>query len=229
LLEADDREKATRLEAVAKKEAYTTKVARLWCADYIMSIDGMASYAIEYKTIQDFANDKGQDLWVKLAALEDFPFPMLVLEGSMDSNARESNPKWRYNTKEWLAAKAQVNAAIAAILERRKVAILHVTSETDFADWLAIFANRLTRDTREFARPVETRKPAKRTLSDEQSDMVCAISGIGRKKAQQLIERFINPRGIAEAKVEEIGELPGFGKARAETVYRAFNGVEPKN
>lgn len=218
VLEADDREKTTRLEAVARKTAYRFEKKRLDTCDYILG----SAYAFEYKTIQDFANDKGHDLWQKLDAVAAYPFPFLVLEGQMDHNARESNPRWRYNRGAWEAAKAQVNGALASILEARKVSVLYVSSETDFADWLAVFAKRLQREGREYQRPVETRKPAKRTLSEEAEDVAVAISGIGRKAAKQLLERFKSLRGLSVATAKEIEELDGFGKAKANHIEEVF-------
>ena len=113
---ADDREKGSRLDAVQKKEAYTSRVMRLDIADYLMMYNEFPQYAFEYKTIQDFSGDKGRDLWAKLDAIEPFPFPILVIEGKMDHNARAANPQWRYDTQAWYAAIAQTNAAIASIL-----------------------------------------------------------------------------------------------------------------
>lgn len=220
-LEADDREKQTRLDAVAKKEAYRTEIKRLQTCDYILG----NAYAIEYKTISDFAGDKGMDLWQKLDALEVYPFPLLVLEGNMDHNAREANPRWRYDRQSWEAAKAQTNAAIAAILEKRKVAILHVSSETDFADWLAIFAKRLQREGKAWERPVETRKPARRTLAEEQEDVLAAINGVGRKAARKLLGAFKTPQGLANATAKDIQDVDGFGKAKAEHIVSVFQDV----
>lgn len=220
----DHREKESRRAAVAKKQAYTSEeVKNMPVADYIMSYAGFPQYAFEYKTIQDFSGDKGRDLWTKLDAIEPFPFPVLVIEGHMDHNAKAANPQWRYDMKEWLAAKAQTDAAIAAILERRKVAILWVESETDFADWLAVFAKRLTREVKPFERPVETRKPAKRTLREEQEDVLCAISGVGRKASRNLLGNFKSVKALASASPDDIVALDGFGKKTSAHIYEVFN------
>jgi|ERR1051326_4974947 ERCC4-type nuclease len=215
----DEREKGPQRAAVM--EAFPEAVVKtLDVADYIVG-----SVGIEFKSMKDLEFDAGHDLWQKLANLESFPYRFLVVMGTYD-RWRESDPRLRYNRKEWEAAKARLDGALMSVLFNRQVSLVMVEDADEFVQFLKKVIKRLSREERAFERPVETRKPAGRALSEVQSDMICAIDGIGRSKARALAERFINPRGIAEATVEEIGELPGFGKARAETVHRAFNGRE---
>ena len=225
----DSREDEKRREAASRRDAYTFEVVNnMDAADAIMYYGGFPQVAVEFKTILDFAQDAGKDLWRKLETIAEYPYPFLVLQGGMNEAARQQSPRWRYNRKEWEIAKAKADAAILSILERRSVAILFVEDEVDYAYWLSKMAKRLGRDMKAYERPIETRKPPKRTLAEEQEDVVCAMSGVGRKAGRTLLETFKTPRALAEADASTIMDIKGFGKKSAEHIERVFNEPYPE-
>jgi len=54
------------------------------------------------------------------------------------------------------------------------------------------------------------------------------IPGVGEGRRKQLVRHFGSPRKVAQATVEEIAEVPGFGPRLARTVWDHIHGAQAR-
>ena len=58
---------------------------------------------------------------------------------------------------------------------------------------------------------------------DKQIHFLCGLSNIDEKIAKRLLERFKTPKGVCDATEEELLEIDGIGKKKANTIFEIIN------
>lgn len=215
LLIIDDREDKERIKQIVRRWPHRFEVKRIPIGDYLLT-----DHAFEMKTIADFlASMRDGRLFQQTREL-DLNAPgkaFLVLCGSPEE-AKYARPEWRYDADAWERQMVSFRGAIWSILEKREVGIIWVKNPAEFVDFLIAKAKRLQKGERTSERPVLTLKGNDRTTVQEASDVLAAISGIGRQAADGLLGHFGSIAAVAAADVKELAKAPGIGRVRAEHV-----------
>lgn len=214
----DDREKGDQIQVFTGVFPVWEKT-RLPVADY-----ALGGIGFEYKSLWDFAQDAGHELWQKLDNLQQYPSRVLVVVGSFDE-MRARDPRYRYNRGEFESAKARVEGALMAVTLGGRVGLVRCEDYIELEKWLKLLRKRLERDPREFQRPIETRKPPSRTLDEEVEDVLCAVTGIGRKASRAILTKLGDLETVSYADVATLKEVDGLGPKKAEHVHEVFHHV----
>jgi ERCC4-type nuclease len=168
---------------------------RLLIGDYVAGHDAI----VERKTVSDLhrciVNGR---LWLQAGALKSTSrWPYLIVE----DRALDAGP---------LGVK-QVRGALLNLMERG-VRILMTDGVSDTVCWLALLATH-DRSSRRVWRP--HRIPVR--LSGPES-LLTAIPGLSPALASVLLKRFGSVHGIANARRDQLLDVPGIGLRRAETI-----------
>jgi len=154
--------------------------------DYI--IDGeRRRYAIERKTVMDLLSSvRDGRLWDQLESLvllkQDGYIPIVVIEGLVYSYLKSG----KMTLAQWLG----IQSGIASF----SVATIMVSGKKQLKFLLDMLSKKAGQK-REYVRPT-IRKSKKRSIRDERVDMLSAVSGIGIKTAEVLIDAFQSPYGV---------------------------------
>jgi DNA excision repair protein ERCC-4 len=98
---------------------------------------------------------------------------------------------------------------------RRGVSVLEADDADDAARWIARLADQEQRHDQN-GRMASRRKPSDpRRLAEM---VVAGLPGVGPVGARRLLEHFGSLRAVMSATADEIDDVPGFGRARAEAI-----------
>jgi ERCC4-type nuclease len=200
---ADVHERASGIPAYLEGLGLEVEVAALPAGDYALGADTL----VERKSVSDLhgAILKGR-LWPQLNRLRAASaFPYLLVEGrDLDRGPLHPN---------------SVRGACLAAIEKG-IALLRTSDQTDSARWL----HRLALRCQEYEDAPERPPPGGHTLPrpeigpETAEALLAAIPGISTASARKLLYRFGSVGGVAEATLEEILAVPGFGPERARRV-----------
>jgi ERCC4-type nuclease len=204
----DSREAAAARNIVAelRGRGLEVEVGRLEAGDYL--IQGAESFLVERSTLPDLAR-KVMDarLWGQLRAMKSAEnvTPLLLVEPSKLRTA--------------MSLDSLYGAMLSAVLDWG-VPIIPAFSRAHSAVVLARLHARAKLGEAKGARPVF--KPKAESPDEEVLRVVASLPGVGPTGAEALLRRFGTIRALANASVEEIMEVEGFGEKRAMKVYQAF-------
>lgn len=212
LVSYDYREDRTRIPRLLQQAGLELHRTNLLVGDYIVG-----DIAIERKTINDYiASKESGELDNQLYALSyNFDLSYLVIEGYVSKALM-----YRKITRQ-----AYISSLVGSSLKRasdgKKGQVITVNLETDFDTALFIqsLASKLSNPE---ARKLVLKRP-KPGSNDLIKYILLGLPGIGPKRADLLIKKFKSIRNLANASVDEIKSVPGFGNMLAGQVYRILN------
>ncbi len=200
---ADHRERNSSVLPLLKKEAIVI-LRNLEVGDYVLSED----VGVERKTAADFVSSiiDGR-LFDQVKRLKEaYPKPLVIIEG---------DPYYLGRVHE-----NAIRGALSHVILDQGVPVYFSRNEADTAKTLALIARR---EQEENARPVRAR-PGKKavTIRDYQRMIVESLPMVGPKLADQLLKKFGSVQKVFNARADELMQVPGLGKKKAEEIRRVI-------
>lgn len=185
------------------------RVEKLPVGDYFVAGEAL----VERKEAVDLAHSlRSRRLWnelLKMVDVEDNVERWLLIEGSLSliEKFTSFNP----------------NSIVSAIL-----AVSDMGFKVFFTPsrrWTTIFLYRLEKKYGEKKKKIHPLRVKEKdmTLPEIQRCVLEGIPQIGPRHAIELLKYFKTLRRIAKAEVEDLMRVPGFGRKRAEIIYKVFN------
>ncbi|QSZ66651.1 DEAD/DEAH box helicase [Methanofollis aquaemaris] len=197
----DDRETSSRVAEVLSDLGLRVTLTRLEVGDYAVG----DRVLVERKTVRDFADTLVErDLLGQVRALASAATrPVLIVEGEGDLYAaRDIHPN-------------AIRGALAAITIDLGISVLFTRDADETAEMLAVIARREGSERTE--RSVQPKK-SYRTAKEEQEYVVASFPEVGLKHARALLEHFGSVQAVIDAGVDDLSQVKGIGKKRAEGI-----------
>jgi Fanconi anemia group M protein len=168
--------------------------------------------AIERKSASDFVNSVlDRRIWNQLSGLRQYERPCVVVHGDLArALAFHKEPAKLFNA---------TLGAVATAIVKFNTPVVFVADEREF---LKLTTYMIRAVDREGTKPVSVVKK-NRTLEEEKEDLLCAIEGVGRSKAKEILRTFTTLRELAEADVRDIARVKGIGAKTAKHIWEVFN------
>jgi len=167
---------------------------------------------VERKTLTDFAQSvRDGRLFAQASRLSrvNRARPCLILEGT--------------HINHWSAAlpRSALQGALITVTLLFGLPVLRSSCPEETADLILYAADQLHRRT---TRPPQRRGYQPKGLARRQSFLLQAIPEIGPIKAQELLNIFGSPFGVASATTEDLQSVEGIGPSAAQKIHRVFHG-----
>lgn len=229
----DDREQDERAASIMAAHSINAVTQRLAVGDYAFGEVG-----VEFKTISDLLESVKKGYFFRqLEELEaNYAKPVLVVQGDVEAHLaslKASVNKFRYMPwRTWAGIASRIRKEFWGIIDSqvksRRVGVVLVPDVKTFRAWLTHSALRESKPTqRKHETPLLTMKSKDRSLHEEQEDMLCALSQIGRTAAKALLANFGTPARVFLASEQELQTVKGVGPKTAAHI-RAVLTSEPK-
>jgi Fanconi anemia group M protein len=197
---ADLRERASGIPRALSEKGMEVRMQRLEIGDYLLT----PKIAVERKTTADFVQSIfDKRLFAQVGALRmNFPCPILLIE-KCGSPSREIHP-------------SAVRGAMLYVSLLNRIPIIHTENTSDTVEMLFAMAQLVHRDTaQEFSL-----HPKRRSLSPQKTQryILETIPGIGPHLAKALLQKFGNLQAVFNAAPNDLMEVPGIGRSRAEKI-----------
>ncbi|MFQ5633193.1 MAG: ERCC4 domain-containing protein [bacterium] len=202
---ADSREAGSGIPAALREKGVVVKILPLQIADYILS----PNLAIERKTTADFMQSIiDKRLFTQVDAMRrNFNTPVLILEKCQKPlRAVQSNA---------------LRGALVYTSVKNRIPILYTKNKNDTVEMLHYLAKM------ENEAPAKTqfsyypkRKPTRHKPA--QRYMLEAIPGVGPGLADLLLKKFGSLHAVLNASKDDLAEITGIGKQRAEKIFDLF-------
>ena len=204
----DGREAAAARDLVAelRGRGLEVEVGRLEAGDYL--VEGAECYLVERSTLPDLARKVVEArLWGQLRAMSSAEGvrPLLLVEGG------------RLRTS---MSPQSVAGALLSVALDWGVPVVPSFSRALTAAAIEVLSARAASAGGPSARPIF--KPRAESPDEEVLRVVASLPGVGPAGARALLARFRTVQALANASLEEIMEVEGFGERRAARVHRAF-------
>jgi len=179
------------------KKKLKCTVEHLLVGDYML-FGEKGNVVIERKEVNDLVSSiRDNRFWEQLQGLkvlEDEGFkPLVLIEGELWKIFKFR----KVNLVQWFGM-------LQAITVGYGIPVVQTRDRNQTVTFINILDNRLGK-AREYVKPVEVKKGG-RTPVEQAEDMLCAVDLIGRKKAQDILERYsihdivLNPRLLKNIK-----------------------------
>lgn len=200
----DMREQASGiLKILSEKEGYTIKVGSLPSGDYVIG----SGVVIERKSASDFvASIMDQRLFQQVSKMKlEYANPIVLIEGDV------------FKTRSKISHESLIGA-ISWLNACEGITVLMLSDEKQSAAMIATMARHL----QEGLGYEVPRQAAKPKASAKLSTFICeSLPGVGPKTAQTLFKHFKSVRGVMNAGVEDLCQVPRIGRGTAERIYEA--------
>ena len=160
-------------------------------------------YCIERKTLLDMLNSiRDGRFWKQLDRLvelkDNYGYePILIVHGNIYKRMRSKRA--RMSIYQW--------AGIMIAVMRKGVNVVYLPNGEAVKAYIKKLDEKVGQ-LEEWDRPTIYRK-SNRDIREEAEDMVCAVSGIGRKKGRTLLEKFGSVKAVVNAKHNELEKMIG--------------------
>lgn len=202
---ADNRELKGRVLEELYRQKVQLDVRQLPVADYVVS----DRVGIEFKTIQDFEASIIDGRLFKQCEdlIDNFETPLLIIQGECMFHGRV-HPN-------------AVRGAIASITTDYGIPVINVDTPEEAAQLIIAYARREQSSQERTVKYNAVRKG----LSDTQLQeaIIAGFPNIGAKLAQELLKTFKNIKGVVNAKVEDLLQVPKIGEVKAARLYELIN------
>lgn len=219
-----DQREGDRIKEMASACGCETQVVQLPLGDFLIAKDDGA-IVIERKSVSDFVSSvRSNRLWDQLLrvskadSIEGYQIKrrLLLLHGSFNEYLLQENDRfWR-----------SIAGAMLEVIFVYGIPIIQVEDDAALEAFLRILIQReeLGQDdglpkARWFRRPTPSELPIK----DKKLYVLESIPLVGGHLARSLLDHFGAIAGVATAAPEELMEVLGIGKKRAEIIYEVFH------
>jgi ERCC4-type nuclease len=195
LITADDREQRSGvIESLSSFQDVNLEISRLSVGDYLVD----KQFVFERKTLQDFSVSIVQGrLFRQAQNLAKYDYhPVIILEGTSK------------NIAEYGVNRDAVQGAIITISITYGIPILRSKDSDETAKPMVMTARQAVRMASGGFQRQGYRPKGKKS---RQMFILQGLPGIGRKKAELLIEKFGTVEAIINAKSEDLGSVYGMG------------------
>jgi Fanconi anemia group M protein len=207
LIFADYREKGSPVIKQLLDLNVDLKLDKLEYADYLLS----RRVAVEFKTVQDFVDSiMDNRLMEQIRELKrQYERPVIIIEGIEDIySVRNIHPN-------------AIRGMIANIIVSYGIPLIYTKSPIETASLLFIIAKREQEfENREFMPHSDKRIADTKWL---QEYIISALPGIGAVLAKPLLQHFKSIKNIVNASVDELKEVEGIGKKKAEEIRKILD------
>ncbi len=205
---ADTREPKDIIQHL-RSRGIEVKCEQLPVGDYLLP-DGIAIERKSEDFIQSVLNGR---IWYQLSNLKQYEHPILIIH---------ETDKWKtlYFCDSKYAHKSYFGA-ISTIIYRFNIPVITVSGVDEFVEIVTLLYNKAIAEATSSKPTIIQRKAT--TLEERKENMLACIEGMSIKRAQTLLEKFKTLKNIANASVEDIMRVKGFGKKLAENIWRIFN------
>ncbi len=202
----DNRELRSAITKALKELEVSITVETLEVGDYILS----DRVAVEAKTADDFAQSIiDKRLFQQLSALtESFAIPLLLIIGPSLYGSSGINP-------------AAIRGAISAALTSFNVPVINVKNSEDAAALLFAIA-RQEQSSQKTTLSIRGKKPVL-SMSALQEYIVAGLPGVNTTLAKRLLIQFRSIKELANTSVEQLAEVHGIGKTKAQKIREALD------
>lgn len=202
----DNRELRSSITKALKDLEVTIEVESLEVGDYILS----DRVAVEAKTPNDFAQSIiDRRLFQQLGALKDnFTIPILLITGSSLYGSSAINP-------------AAIRGALSAAITDFNVPVINVQTPQEAAALLFAIA-RQEQSTHKRTLSIRGKKPVL-SMSSLQEYVVAGLPGVNTTLAKRLLAQFRSIAALVNATVEQLAEVHGIGKTKAQQIRDALD------
>lgn len=204
---ADYREKGSGVIKQLADLGATIELEKLESADYILS----SRVGVEFKTVEDFVHSilDGRIMEQIRELKRNFERPIIIIEGIEDIySVRNIHPN-------------AIRGMIANIIVSYGIPLVYTKSPIETASLLHIIAKREQEELKkDFMPHGEKRVTDTKWL---QEYIVSALPGIGATLAKPLLKHFKTIRKIVNASVDELKDVEGIGKKKAEEIRRVLD------
>ncbi len=201
----DTRELRSAITKALKELEVGIEAETLEVADYILS----DRVAVEAKTADDFAQSIiDKRLFQQLGALkESFTLPLLLIIGASLYGSSAIKP-------------AAIRGALSTAFIEFNVPVVNVKSPEEAASLMFAIA-RQEQSSRKTTFSIRGKKPVLST-SSLQEFIVAGLPGVNTTLAKRLLDQFGNIINLVNATTEELAEVHGIGKTKAQTIREAL-------
>ncbi len=202
----DNRELRSSITKALKELEVQLEVETLEVGDYILS----DRVAVEAKTSDDFAQSIiDRRLFTQLSTLkENFAIPLLLITGASLYGSSAINP-------------AAVRGALSSSIVDFNVPVVNVKDPKEAAALLFTIARR---EQTEYKRPIGLRgKKPVLSMAALQEYIVASLPGVNTTLSKRLLTQFGNISALIQASAEELAEVHGIGKAKAQKIREALD------
>ncbi|MHA2314042.1 MAG: DEAD/DEAH box helicase [Candidatus Hermodarchaeia archaeon] len=208
----DNRELRSPITKALKELEVRLDVETLEVGDYILS----DRVAVEAKTADDFAQSIiDRRLFAQLSTLkENFAIPLLLITGASLYGSSAINP-------------AAVRGALSSSIVDFNVPVVNVKNPKEAAALLFTIARR---EQTEYKRPIGLRgKKPVLSMAALQEYIVASLPGVNTTLSKRLLTQFGNISTLIQASAEELAEVHGIGKTKAQKIREALDATyEPE-
>jgi Fanconi anemia group M protein len=197
---ADLRERASGIPRALSEKGLEVRMHRLEIGDYLLT----PKIAVERKTTADFVQSIfDKRLFAQVGALRmSFPCPIVLLE-KCGAPSREIHP-------------SAMRGAMLYVSLLNRIPIIHTENSADTVETLFAMAQLVHRETaQEFSLHSKRRSPSPQKT---QRYILETIPGIGPHLAKALLQQFGNLQAVFDAAPDDLMEVPGIGRSRAEKI-----------
>ena len=202
----DNRELRSPITKALKEMEVQLEVETLEVGDYILS----DRVAVEAKTSDDFAQSIiDRRLFTQLSTLKDnFAIPLLLITGASLYGSSAINP-------------AAVRGALSSSIVDFNVPVVNVKDPNEAAALLFTIARR---EQTEYKRPIGLRgKKPVLSMAALQEYIVASLPGVNTTLSKRLLTKFGNISALIQASSEELAEVHGIGKTKAQKIREALD------
>ncbi len=198
----DDRERESELYRHLRNRDVMLKVARLEVGDYVIS----DRIVVERKSMRDFeASIIDGRMFEQARELSSFPLPILIIE---PGEAERLSPK-------------AVAGAVASLMSDYRLQVLFLNPEM-----ASLLMERMAKREQGNGerRAGITKRMKVRNSDDARIRIVSGFPGINVKTAEKLLSRFRTLSHFFSATPEELMEVEGIGRKKANEIFKIMSG-----
>ncbi|MFX0170153.1 MAG: DEAD/DEAH box helicase [Candidatus Hodarchaeota archaeon] len=202
----DSRELRSPITKALKEFNVEIQVETLEVGDYLLS----SRVAVEAKTADDFAQSIiDRRLFSQLSDLKDnFPIPLLLITGASLYGSSAINP-------------AAVRGALSSAIIDFQIPVVNAKNPQEAAALMYAIA-RQEQTERKQVISFRGKKPVLR-MSTLQEYIIAGLPGINTTLAKRLLNQFGNITAIINATTDQLSEIHGIGKIKAQKIREALD------